>query len=458
MRLHLISVMRQPFCYIFFFIFCAFISQQPLAQNSVQLPGGIQFYDDSYNTPYLFKANEDVALTIKKNVFVRVGISKKECFIGEPILVVYKLFTRLRSESRLLKQPEFSGCSVIEMTTNDLTAEMEIIDGKPYKSYIIRKVQLVPLQEGNLILGTVEVENTISFFKTMNEANNNVPVLTKTITLGNTPLVVKVKTLPTEKRPDNFKNTVGSFTISTKVNKITDTVNDNNNLEITIEGKGNFQNLVCPVINWPNDIEYFDSDNSESIDRLNFPVSGRKKFIIPFSCKREGKATIPAMAFSFFDGEVKQYKTVVTDSIDINVLPAAEKIDTFKLQAEVGNGKYIWIVLFIAVTVGFILWLSFFKKSSEKEAVFSAAIEEESEPIVAKTNAEKLNNLLLIEDDKLYYQEAQNLAIALLETEDDNLKKEALKKLIDTCNEALYAYNEISTKEILFQKLEEFIA
>lgn len=428
-----------------------------MAQNSVQLPGGVQLYDDSYNAPYLLKANEDVALTIKNNVFVRVNVSKKECFIGEPILVVYKLFTRLQSESKLVKQPEFSGCSVIEMTTNDLTAEIEIMDGKAYKSYIIRKVQLVPLQEGNLMLGTAEVENTISFFKTINKANNNVPILTKTITLGNTPLGIKVKPLPTEKRPDNFKNTVGSFRISAKVNKLTDTANDNNNLEITIEGNGNFQNLVCPSINWPNDIEHFDSDNSESIDRLNFPVSGSKKFIIPFSCKKEGKATIPAIAFSFFDGELKQYKTVVTDTININVLPAAEKIDVSKLQAEVGNGKYIWIVPFIAVIVGFILWLNFFKKSTEKKVIISPIIEEKPEPIVVKTNTEKLNNLLLIEDDKLYYLEAKNFAIVLSEKEADNLKRIELKNLINALNEALYAYNKTLTKEIIFEKLEQLL-
>lgn len=457
MRLHLLVAMRQQFYYISFLIFYALISLKPMAQNSVQLPGGVQFYDDSYNTPYLLKANEDVALTVKTNIFVRVNVSKKECFIGEPILVVYKLFTRLRSESKLIKQPEFSSCSVIEMTTNDLATEMEIIDGKAYKSYIIRKVQLVPLQAGNLTLGTAEVENSISFFKTMNEANNDAPVLTKTVTLGNTPLTIKVKPLPTEKQPDNFKNTIGNFSISAKVNKLSDTANDNNSLEITIEGKGNFQNLVCPVINWPKDIEYFDSESSESIDRLNFPINGIKKFAIPFSCKKEGKASIPAIAFSFFDSDAKQYKTVATDSINLTILPAVEKIDASKLQAEVGNRKYLWIVPCIAVIVGFILWLTFFKKSSEKEVIVRDVIEEKLNPIIAKTYTEKLNDLLLIEDDKIYYQEAKNLADELLENEADNLKKIELKNLIDACNEALYAYNQNLTKEMVFEKLEQFV-
>ncbi len=428
-----------------------------MAQNSVQLPGGVQLYDDSYNVPYLLKANEDVALTIKKNVFVRVSVSKTACFIGEPILVVYKLFTRLRSESKLVKQPEFSGCSVIEMTTNDLMAEMEIIDGKAYKSYIIRKVQLVPLQEGNLTLGTAQVENTISFFKTLNEANNDAPALTKTVTLGNAPLAIKVKPLPTEKQPDNFKNTVGNFSILAKVNKLTDTANDNNNLEITIEGKGNFQNLVCPTINWPNSIEHFDSDNSESIDRLNFPINGSKKFTIPFICKKEGKTIIPAITFSFFNAETKQYKTIATDSITINVLPAAGKIDTSKLQAEVGNGKYILIVPCIAVIVGFILWLTFFKKSDKQEVIIRAVVEEKSEPIIAKTDVEKLNDLLLIEDDKPYFQEAKIIALELLENEADTIKKIELQNLINACNETLYADNQNLTREMVFEKLEQLI-
>ena len=457
MQLHLLQVMRHYFYLLFLLIFYAFGSTKIAAQTSVQLPGGVEFYETNTDKPYLIKPNENLDATIKKNIFVRLTISKKECYVGEPILVVYKLYTRLQSESKLVKQPEFSGCSVIEMTTDDLRPTKEIINGKAYKCYVIRKVQLVPLQEGNIMLGTAEVENSISFFKTTLEVYNSTPILTKNITLGNEPFLLKVNGLPIKNKPENFKNVVGNFSINARVNKLKDTVNDNNNLEITIEGKGNFQDLVCPTIKWSSNFEHFEIESNEILDRLSFPVNGRKIFTIPFSCKKEGTSTILPIQFSYFDSELKQYKTIKTDSINITVLPTIEKIDNAKLSEEVGNSKYIWIVPCIAFVVGIILWLNFFKKEKKNEATKSPIIEEANTPIITKNNTEKLNDLLLLEDDKAYYQAAKNLMVELFENEISNHKKAELKSLINGCNEALYAYNKTLSKEFIFERLEQLI-
>ncbi|MBC7650907.1 MAG: BatD family protein [Deinococcales bacterium] len=448
--------MRKQLLFFIIFIFFVLMRVVLIAQSSVQLPGGVQYKDTNVDIPYVLNPNADVGLIIKQNIFVRVNVTKKQCFEGEPILVIYKLYTSLQSESSLAKQPEFSGCSVIEMTTNDLTVSKEIIDGKTYKSYIIRKVQLVPLQAGNITLGTAEVENTISFFKTVDDAYNGIPFLVKNITIGNEPLTITVKPLPSEKQPANFRNSIGNFIISAKVAKLIDTANDNNHLEIRIDGAGNFQNIVCPVVSWPASIEHFEADVTESIDKLSFPASGKKIFTIPFTCKKEGAATIPPINFSFFDSDTKQYETVSTDSIFINILPAVTTIDTTKISEEVGNGKYILIVLCIAIVASIILWLTFFKPT--KKVVKIAKMKPvESPTIFGKPNAEKLNDLLFIEDEKTFTEAAKALAITLLQTENNAHKITELNALIDACNQRLYAYNLTLTKSAIMGKLEQLI-
>jgi hypothetical protein len=456
MPLHLFIAMSKQFLFTLIFIFCTILPIAILAQSSVQLPGGVQFKDNEVDIPYVLNPNEDVNLIIKQNIFVLVNVTKKECFEGEPILVTYKLYTRLQSESSLAKQPEFSGCSVIEMTTNDLTVNKEIINGKAYKSYIIRKVQLVPLQAGTITLGTAEVENTISFFKTFTDVYNGLPFLVKTVTIGNEPLTIKVKGLPIEKQPDNFKNSVGNFIISAKVDKLTDTANDNNNLVIRIDGIGNFQNITCPVVSWSTGIDNFEADATESIDRLSFPTSGKKIYTIPFSCKKEGIATIAPIIFSFFDGTTKQYQTVSTDSIFITVLPAITKVDSTKISVVVGNEKYIWIVLCIAVVAGIILWFIFFKTTkktdviTETEAVINTAI-------ITKTNTERLNDILFLEEGKPFFEAAKELATILIQTERNTLKMTELHALIDACNQSLYANNSTLTKSKAMATLEQLI-
>lgn len=456
MPLHLFTAMRQQFLCIIYFILFVIMPIVLLAQSSVQLPGGVQFKDNNVDIPYVLNANENINSVVQQNIFVRVIVTKKECFEGEPILVTYKLYTRLQSESTLAKQPTFSGCSVIEMTTDDLVVSKEIINNKAYKSYIIRRVQLVPLQAGNITLGSAEVENTVSFYKNITDAYNGVPYIVKNITISNEPLTIKVTALPTEKQPVNFKNSIGNFIISAKVAKLTDTANDNNHLEIRIDGVGNFQNIVCPVVSWPAGIEHFEANVTESINKLSFPARGKKIFTIPFSCKKQGIANLPPISFSFFDGASKQYQTVNTDSIFITILPSVDKIDSTKVSAEVGNKKYVWIVPCIAIVAGIMLWLTFFK-SPKKTVVITDTKQAISAPIMAKNITEKLSDLLLIEEGKSFFETAKELATTLLQTENNSQKIAELHTLIDACNQRLYGSNFKVTKNAVMHSLEQII-
>ena len=457
MLLHLLIAMKQQYVNILIAFCCSLLAVIVKAQSGVQLSGGVYAQDNATDIPYLLKSEKDIPSAIDKNLFVKVIVSKEQCFVGEPILVTYKLYTRLQSESKLLKQPDFRGCSVIEMTNTDVEAEKEVVNGKVFKSYIIRRVQLIPLQEGDIALGTATLDNTISFYKNAEEVIQHKPSITHTATISNAVKTIHATSLPASKEAANFNNSIGVFMITAKVLKTNDTANDNNSLEIRIDGIGNFQNLTCPTINWPKNIEHFDVESSETLDKQSFPVSGKKIFTIPFSCKQQGKITIPPISITYYNAEKKLYATSSTDSIRINVLPPAEKIEVAKLSTEVGNGKYIWIVPCIALVAGIILWLSFFRKKAntiQPEVVVAA---DETVTIVAKTNTELLNELLLIEDDKMFFQEAKNLATSFSQALNDSNKQSQLHQVINHCNEVLYAYNTSITKSQIFEQLEQII-
>jgi hypothetical protein len=454
MPLHLLIAMKQQYIKLLFTFYCSLLAIVAIAQSGVQLSGGVYAQDNTTDIPYLLKSEKDIPAAIDKNLFIKVNVSKEKCFVGEPILVTYKLYTRLQSESKLLKQPDFRGCSVIEMTTTDIEAEKEVIGGKVFKSYIIRRVQLIPLQEGDITLGAATLDNTISFYKTVDEITQRRPSITHTATISNTVKIIHANSMPTNKEAANFTNSIGTFMISAKVLKTTDTANDNNSLEIRIDGIGNFQNLICPTIDWPKNVDHFDIESTESLDKFSFPVSGKKVFTVPFICKQTGKLVIPPISFTYFDADKKAFATTSTDSIRINVLPQAEKIEVAKISTEVGNGKYIWIVPCIAVVAGIVLWLSFFRKKAPVS--ISEAIVATTEPVTvtAKTDAELLNELLLIEDDKQYFQEAKSLADSMLQTLTDSHKQQQLQQVINQCNEVLYAYNNSISKAQIFEQLE----
>ncbi len=441
--------------------------------NGLQLPGGFFQEDvlgeDEIDRTSLLQPGETIASKIRDNIFVKVNANKTSCIVGEPILVTYELFTRLRSQSKVAKQPAINGCTVYEMTTQDQLPQIGKYKGKDYKSYVIRKIQLFPLQTGDLKLDIASVENEITLYK-RNPYGDVTPV-TQTVTLSSEPLTIHVNPLPEKNKPADFNGTIGNFSINAKANKLIDTAEDNNMLEISIEGYGNFQSINCPKINWPKSTEHFDNTERSDINKMVFPSSGNKIFTIPFVAKQQGKLIIPSIEFSYLDINSQQYKTVRSDSIIISVSAALKKGYAInKISQDITNHKYIWIVPAIALLAGISWWLRFGRKKqlafnessiaidpAKAEAVVVTIAEEKIPEPIVMTDAEKLNELLTLETDKEFFTQAKQLAIELLQKENDDEKNKKLLEIIEQCNEALYSPIAVITKESVFTSLEKLI-
>ena len=381
--------------------------------------------------------SEDINKRIKQNMFVKVVTNKKACYVGEPLLVTYKLFTRLQSHSKVVDAPTFTGCSVVEMTTNDLKEEDEVVNGKVYKTYVIRKVQLFPLQEGLLQLGKATLENDVELYQQTTEGYKNI---SQKIELKNDSVTLQVNPLPSDSEKHMFTGVVGKFFILAKVTKTIDTANDNNSLELKITGSGNFMNMVCPTIVWPANIQGYEPQASEILDKLSFPVLGEKKFIIPFTCKKVGDAVIPPITFTYFDADAKNFISVQSDSIHITVKPEIPLIDSTKLSPEITNINYLWIIPIIASIVGLVFLYYSLRK---RKVITKSSVSESKENSSNKENLtnynEKLATLLMLDDNKVFYSEAKLLASHLKESSLTESDMQVLNSIISLCNEALYA-------------------
>ncbi|OIR08394.1 hypothetical protein GALL_95620 [mine drainage metagenome] len=443
------------------------------SSNSLQLPGGFfqedVLGDDEIDKASVLRPGETFASKIKDNIFVKVTANKTSCVVGEPILVTYELFTRLRSQSKIAKQPAFSGCTVYEMTTEDQFPHIITLKGKEYKSYVIRKVQLFPLQTGDLKLDIASVENEITLFR-KNSFGDETPTV-QTVTLSSEPLTIHVNPLPEKNKPADFNGTIGDFSITAKADKIIDTADDNNMLEINISGSGNFQSINCPKISWSNNTEHFDNTEKSDINKMIFPASGTKTFLIPFVAKHAGTVIIPPIEFNYLDINSQQYKTIRSDSIEIKVAPALKnKYEINKISQDITNHKYIWIVPAIALLAGISWWLGFGRKqhlqqktneiinTELKNEVVAVVDEKEKlpEPTVL-TNTEKLNELLLIESDKKFFAHAKQLAEEFMRQEENEEKRKLFSQIIEQCNEALYSPVAIISKESVFISLEKLV-
>lgn len=353
---------------------------------------------------YYLQPGENVKEKIAENLFVRATIDKQSCYVGEPILATFKLFTRLDSESKIIKRPSLNGFSVVDMERPETGIfSKEMYNGKLYNCYLIRKVQLYPLQAGPLTIDPVEVENLVRMIRAkprsnketkswldavMEKANDadyqNGDIVRETIVLQSDSLQVNVLELPEKSKPENFNGAVGQFKLNASLLNASIAANDNATLRITISGKGNLPMITVPTVSWPSGVDSFDAKLTEQIDKQSSPISGSKTFDIPFSVSNTGLFTIPTIRFSYFDERTRTYHTLSTDSLQLNVTAAVKrKIPVFSDVPIVTEGtpRWVWVASVGGGLLVLIGGIFFVQHKREKKAEVTESVEPEPETI-----------------------------------------------------------------------------
>jgi preprotein translocase subunit SecG len=373
-------------------------SKPPVQTPKSSLFDQLPFEDEVPSNQYL-KKGEKAIDKIKNNIVVRLEVNKRSCFVGEPILATYKLCTRLRSKSKVIKQPQFSGCTVVELTGDDQEQHIEKINGIEYNVFVIRKVQLVPLAVGPLVLPATSVENRVSFYNASNLSyrdlyygNAKVPVDEQLVTLQNKLETIDVKPLPPFPFVGNtdFSGGVGSFEMDVTGEGAL-TTNNTNQLIVTIKGEGNLQQVKPPVINWPKGLEPFEVKEHDEVDKSGFPVKSQKVFAFPFVADKKGSYTIPSAALTYFDPNSKKYVTKNTQSVTLQIAQGSKKIfgtsGIVNDAAAFQNRLYILLGAgFLAIVIG-LVWFNGKQKAQPHAAIPIVPKEESWKPVVPQREA-----------------------------------------------------------------------
>ncbi|CAN5281623.1 BatD family protein [soil metagenome] len=358
-----------------------------LTIDELGMPATTQFDD------YILKKGENVEEKIKKNLFVKVDVNKRTCFVGEPLIVAYKLYSRLKSESNLAKAPSFNGFSVSELGRRDnFSLTTEKFNGREYNVYLLRKVQLYPLQSGTQTLGPVDVDNKVTFIKANAAGNQTInslfdmmrtfaddgsspdDIVQKDITVKNDPVIINVLPLPEQYKPLGFKGAVGVFSIKASVDKSTLSTDDIVKFTLTVQGAGNMSMINAPQLSLPQGAEPFEPEMADTIDAASVPMKGSKSFTYPVVINAAGSYIFPAVEFSFFDPESKSYQTVSTKPISVQVAKGSGKkmnnsnITKDNLSKGISENKWI-LIGGGALLVLLVFW--FIKKDNEQKSVVS---------------------------------------------------------------------------------------
>ncbi|MBL7745705.1 MAG: protein BatD [Chitinophagaceae bacterium] len=289
------------------------------------------------NSEYFLHPGEDPYEKIRRNLFVKVMVTKKNCYIGEPVVATFKLYSRLQSKSDIVKNPGFYGFSVQDIVNiDDKVSNTESIGGKAFIVHTIRTVQLYPLQSGMFTIDAMEVLNKVEFsrsgvnkrteqeivegvFENREEKNGDNTTVTYESSISTDRVAITVKPYPEKNKPPLFSGATGTFNISAYLKKNELARNEEGELVIVISGKGNFIQLTGPVIQWPVGVEGFEAVITDTLDKTHVPLMGEKAFRFPFVAPRSGSYTIPPVSFTFFDTDSNKYRTVSTKPVEIKI-------------------------------------------------------------------------------------------------------------------------------------------
>ena len=272
-----------------------------------------------------------------KDLFLRVIPSKKSVYVGEQVVLTYKLYTKVPVSSvSIEKMPSYAGFWTKDLSDNNGTLHQssEYINGIEYTTAEIQRIVVVPQRSGKLNLDPMTME-CIAQVRTERsnrqqsmdpfEAFFNDPFFNRNIVnvkkeLSSQVLALEVKSLPESGKTASFAGAVGNYNFKSEIDKAELSTNEAFTLTLTVSGSGNVELLQMPELNFPPDFEVYDPKITINTDANAQGLTGSKKaeyLVIP---RRAGNFNVPATEFSFFNPSKGEYQTLQSDAYSINVL------------------------------------------------------------------------------------------------------------------------------------------
>jgi hypothetical protein len=287
-----------------------------------------------------------------KDLFFTAEPTKTGPYVGEPFGILFKLYIKKDVEVadlNFLKNPEFEGFWS-ERLSNKIEGPFEkIIDGVPYKVYVVEKYMLVPQQSGTLKIKPMKLElvkmeyeeRIFGFFKEWVQVPHKLQLTSGT-------KIVRVKPLPATGKPDYFSGAIGRYDLDLIMENDTVRAGEPVTLHIKISGEGNLGLIELPEIHLPQDIEVYEPEIKNNVRKTLSGYKGSVEKVYTLIPQKSGKYIIPSVRFAYFDPRTEKYVELKTGEKILNVygsvsqstaaIPSAKPANTLLPLA--GNARW----------------------------------------------------------------------------------------------------------------------
>ena len=198
------------------------------------------------------------------SVFLRAIPSKRSAYVNEQLTLSYRLYFRAPVRSpEFLKLPETVGFWVEEFDIpKDVPVSQETIDGVQYNVAELKRMAIFPTKAGELSISPMQLQvNVINRRKRRDpfDVFDNFfdgsfgKAVRKVLTTRS--IKIDVKPLPNECKPDSFSGLVGSFSLTSELDKTETEANEAISLKLRLSGSGNLKSADELAIQFPGGFE-----------------------------------------------------------------------------------------------------------------------------------------------------------------------------------------------------------
>lgn len=264
----------------------------------------------------------------KDDVMLRLVLSRRSVYKGEPIRAALKLYSRVNvAGSEGAKMPAFNG-----FWSQQLDVEQgpfrETVGGKVYEAYNIAEYLLYPQQSGRL---TIEPAELTVFVQVVVQSSRHYDpffgggheIYNVRRALRTPEVTVDVREFPAG-APASFTGAVGKYTMEASLSSKSVSANSAANINVRIAGTGNLNFMQPPALNLPSSFELYDTKTTEQIRNSGSGSMGYRSFEYPFIPRAEGDYVIAPIEFTYFNPETAKYVTLRSEEFAISVTPDAK--------------------------------------------------------------------------------------------------------------------------------------
>lgn len=243
---------------------------------------------------------------------VEAAVDNSHPYVNEQIIYTFRYLYTARIPS--FNTPKYTRPSLRQFWTAELERKQgrrQVIDGTLYSIEEIQ-VGLFPIAAGKITIEPAKLSLPLAAGRGRLQPSSRV--------LVTNPVEVNVRPLPQEGKPTNFAGTVGQYRIHAQTDRGTVEAGDGFTLRVRVAGTGNIETVPAPTVPTLPNMAVYDPQITDAIGIVDSKVQGSRTYEYVIIPSKEGRWTVPAIDYPYFDPQAESYQIARTVPITIDVL------------------------------------------------------------------------------------------------------------------------------------------